>query len=75
MKALSTTENLEILLIELEYATADLYYWKASIAEPNSIKALLSNLVNANRAVQTAICNGLQTSARGLAHIGGSGSR
>jgi hypothetical protein len=51
----SALDNLEISLIELEYAAADFADRKASIDEPGDLGALLSKLVEANRALLLAI--------------------
>ena len=58
MTTSSAFEELEILLIELEYAVADFADSKTSIAatpELGVLEAMLSKLVNANREVQIAI--------------------
>ena len=48
--------KLEIALIELEYAAADFRHWKPSMmTETNDFGALLSKLMEANRAAQIAL--------------------
>jgi hypothetical protein len=58
MTTSSAFEELEILLIELEYAAADFADSKTSMAatpELGVLEAMLSKLVNTNREVQIAI--------------------
>jgi hypothetical protein len=58
MNSSPAVANLETALIELEYAVADFGDTKASVINPlefRDLGALVSNLVEANRAVQIAI--------------------
>ena len=50
-----TIDDLELALIDLEFATADFVARKSSITETNQLDALLAKLATANRAIQLAI--------------------
>jgi hypothetical protein len=50
-----TIDELELALIDLEFATADFVAQKPSITKPNQLDALLRKLATANRAAQLAI--------------------
>ena len=54
MNTLPAINDLELTLIELEYASADFGARKASITNAD-LEELLSKLSGANRAVQTAL--------------------
>lgn len=55
MNTSPANDALELALIELEYASADFGARKALITKLGDLEALLSKLVGANRAVQTAL--------------------
>jgi hypothetical protein len=57
MNTLPAINDLELTLIELEYATADFGARKASITKTGDLEELLSKLVKANRAVQNAFAD------------------
>ena len=48
-------DDLELALIDLEFATADFVAHKSSITKPNQLYALLVKLAAANCAIQLAI--------------------
>ena len=50
-----TIDDLELALIDLEFATADFVAQKSSITKPNQLDALVEKLATANRAAQLAV--------------------
>jgi hypothetical protein len=50
-----TIDDLELALIDLEFATADFVAKKSSITKPNQLDALLTKLTTANRAAELAM--------------------
>jgi hypothetical protein len=48
-------DDLELALIDLEFATADFVAQKSSITKPNQLDALVEKLARANRAAQLAM--------------------
>ena len=50
-----TIDDLELALIDLEFATADFLAQKSSITKPNQLDALLTKLTTANHAAQLAM--------------------
>jgi hypothetical protein len=50
-----TIDDLELALIDLEFATADFVAQKSSITKPNQLDALATKLATANSAAQLAM--------------------